>query len=71
MEGEAVTEDPRTDNLSEIELSALVALVNRENVIINGHIAQFGEMQFDPRTDAVKTLESVLHRRRVIPANVP
>lgn len=50
--------------MSDIELQALIAEVERENLLMMDDLARLGSLQFNPRTEAYLALSAELERRK-------
>jgi hypothetical protein len=50
--------------MSDVEMQALIAIVNRETAMINQDTAQFGQAMWDPRTPALRELSEEMDARR-------
>ena len=48
------------------QLAALTAIVNRETAILNHDARKYGEFQWDPNSPAVRALDAELQRLGVI-----
>ena len=51
--------------MTDTELAALTAIVNRETVRCQSDVQKYGEVQFDPQTPAVWSLKDELTRRGI------
>lgn len=49
--------------MSDLELQALIAIVNRETAATNAEVAQFGQAMCSPMTDAFRELCEEYERR--------
>ena len=56
------SEDRKMTELERFPIEALVALVDRETVVLRSDFHKYGEIQFDPLTPALKELNNRLEK---------